>query len=75
MKSSRQRLHFFAVPIVFAITAFWFNAAFSSQDLLLCVYHQRFNVSAIQQLILLPRRVSWLALETTGTLEGDNARR
>ena len=46
--SSRQRLHFFAVPIVFAIAAFWFNAAFSSQDLLLCVYHQRFNVPAIQ---------------------------
>ena len=31
--------HFFAVPIVFAIAAFWFNAALSGQDLLLCLYH------------------------------------
>ena len=33
---------------MFAIATFRFNAAFSGQDLLFCVYHQRFNVPAIQ---------------------------
>ena len=48
MLSHRKLFAFFAVPIVFAIAAFRFNAASSSQDLLLCVYHQRFHVAAIQ---------------------------
>ena len=48
MLSHRKLFAFFAVPIVFAIAAFRFNAVFSSQDLLFCVNHQRFNVPAIQ---------------------------